>query len=226
VNTANSISLIVALIAAVVAILGYAINQLQLRRERRARVFAEALAAALDYIQMPYIIGTRSMPPRDLDPKDRALAEVSTRREIGNRLREVQARLYFHQSLIQLESVQVAKAFDRLVLQARLTGSVARKEAWRKPPIASDEDFTIQWSFRFPSVEEAWRNCIIAMRRRLGFGFRGGIAIEGIAPPFAIPSEEGLASAFHEVWVADASGYARSPLKQGECGCLKVAVPA
>jgi hypothetical protein len=35
-----------------------------------------------------------------------------------------------------------------------------------------------------------------------------------------------LASAFHGVSVADAAGYARSPLKQGECGCVKVAVPA
>ena len=35
-----------------------------------------------------------------------------------------------------------------------------------------------------------------------------------------------LASAFHEVLVADAAGYARSPPEQGECGCLKVAVPA
>jgi hypothetical protein len=190
-NTANSVSLIVALIAAAVAILGYGVNQLQIHRERRARVFAEALAAAVEYIQMPYIIGTRSMPSRDLGPNDRALAEVSTRREIGNRLREVQAKLYFHQSLIQLESVKVAEAYNRLVLQARLSGSVARKEAWRKPPITSDEEFTVQWSFRFPSVEEAWRDCIMAMRRRLGFHFRGGIANEGIVPPFAIPSEEG-----------------------------------
>jgi hypothetical protein len=190
-NTANSISLRVALIAAAVAILGYAINQLQLHRERRAKVFAEALAAALDYIQMPYIIGSRSMPPRDLDPKDRTMAEVAIRHEIGNRLREVQAKLYFHQSLIQIESVQVAKAYNRLVLQARLTGSVARKEAWRKPPIASDEDFTIQWSFRFPSVEDAWRDCIVAMRRRLGLCFRRGVTTAGIVPPFAVPFEEG-----------------------------------
>jgi hypothetical protein len=193
VNTANSVSLIVALIAAVVAILGYVINQLQIHQERRARVFAEALAAALDYIQMPYIIGSRSMPSQDFDPKDRTMAEVATRREIGNRLRDVQAKLYFHQSLIQLESVQVAKAYNRLVLQARLTGSVARKEAWKKPPIASDENFTIQWSFRFPSVEDAWRDCIMAMRRRLGLRFRGGIAAEGIVSPFAVPFEEGSA---------------------------------
>jgi Flp pilus assembly protein TadB len=115
VDKANSVSLIVALIAAFVAILGYVINQLQIHRERRAKVFAEALAAAVDYIHMPYVIGTRSVPAQSLDPKDRDLDEVSTRREIGNRLREVQAKLYFHQSLIQLESVQVAEAYNRLV---------------------------------------------------------------------------------------------------------------
>jgi len=186
--------LIVALIAAAVAILGYAINQLQTHRERRARIFAEALATAVDYIQMPYIIGTRSVPPQEVDSTDRMLAETLVRSEIGKRLREIQARLYFHQSLIQLESVPVARAYNRLVLQARLTGSVARKEAWRKPPITSDEEFTIQWSFRFPSVEDEWRNCITAMRRRLGFRFRSRIKGEGIVPPFAVPTRNDSAT--------------------------------
>jgi len=52
------------------------------------------------------------------------------------------------------------------------------------------------------------------------------LSIDNIAPGDRVPLhthpiDEALASAFREVWGGCAPSYARSPLKQGECGCLE-----
>jgi hypothetical protein len=50
-----------ALIAAIVAIVGYLVTQTQIRRDRKAREFADALAALCDYVQLPYSIYLRRL---------------------------------------------------------------------------------------------------------------------------------------------------------------------
>jgi hypothetical protein len=52
-------TIIAALIAALVAVTGYMLTQAQARRERRAREFADALAAVEEYLEAPYRIRRR-----------------------------------------------------------------------------------------------------------------------------------------------------------------------
>src|SRR5215218_9758251 len=72
-----------------------------------------------------------------------------------------------------------------------------------------------------------WRTDAGELRASVGFDAGGYSNAHIQGPPAALRElAAALASAFHGAWVADASDHARSPLKQGECGCLKVAVPA
>ena len=52
-------TIIAALIAALVAVAGYMVTQAQARRERKAKEFADALAAVEEYLEAPYRIRRR-----------------------------------------------------------------------------------------------------------------------------------------------------------------------
>ncbi len=51
--------IIAALIAALVAVAGYALTQAWTRREQRAKAFADALAAVEEYLEAPYRVRRR-----------------------------------------------------------------------------------------------------------------------------------------------------------------------
>jgi hypothetical protein len=52
----NWAPVIAAGIAALVAVIGYLVNQAQARRDRKAREFADSLSAVCEYTQLPYSI--------------------------------------------------------------------------------------------------------------------------------------------------------------------------
>jgi hypothetical protein len=59
-STSNWILLLTSISAAVVALIGFLLNQIALRNERRSKVYAEALSAVFEFQELPYRIRKRA----------------------------------------------------------------------------------------------------------------------------------------------------------------------
>lgn len=88
-KSAEAVTLISALIAASVVVIGYYANQYATRRERRARLYADALEALADHEELPYLIWRRA----SLDG-----AVLTERISRGH------GRLRYYETLLQLDS--------------------------------------------------------------------------------------------------------------------------
>lgn len=100
-------TIIAALIAALVAVAGYMLTQAQARRERKAKEFADALAAVAEYLEAPYRI------------RRRQAATPEAREALASSLSDLQARIALHRAWLQVEAPAVGQAYDALVSAAR-----------------------------------------------------------------------------------------------------------
>ena len=118
-GTGFGVTQIVVLIVPVVAgcflLAGYLLNQIWARNERRAKAFAEALAAVENYLEMPYRV------------RRRPASDPETRATLTNQMSDIKAQIAFHQAWLQVEAPQVAEAYDDLVRAAQ-EGGVAEGE--------------------------------------------------------------------------------------------------
>ena len=110
-------TIIAALIAALVAVTGYMLTQAQSRRERRAREFADALAAVEEYLEVPYRIRWRSA------------ATPEAREAITALINSIQTRIVFHLAWLQVETPAVGQAYAALVSAARSEAGKQMSEA-------------------------------------------------------------------------------------------------
>lgn len=117
-NAAESVTLASALIAASVVIIGYWANHYVARRERRTRLYANALEAIADHEELPYLIWRRL----SLD------AAVLT-----ERISQGHGRLRYYQTLLHLDSPAVGAAFADLADATRAQGEELRRLAWQHP---------------------------------------------------------------------------------------------
>lgn len=148
-------TIIAALIAALVAVTGYALTQAWARRDRRARAFADALAAVEEYLEAPYRVRRRQAPT----------AEV--RAELAAAISDLQGRIAFHRAWLQVEAPAVSRAYDALVLAARAEAGTQMTEAWNTKPISSDPDMNLTIGYSHPKADAERARVIAAMRRYL-----------------------------------------------------------
>jgi len=146
-------TIIAALIAALVAVTGYMVTQAQARRERRANEFADALAAVEEYLEAPYRIRRRQS------------ATAEGRDALANTLSDLQARIARHRSWLRVEAPPVAEAYDALVAAARSEAGVQMTEAWNSAPPASDADMNLWVAYQHPN-SDAERDKVIAIMRQ------------------------------------------------------------
>lgn len=160
---ADLITLAGIFVAALVALAGYLLTQAWNRRERWARSFADALAAVEDFLELPYRV--RRRPAQD---------DGATRFAIASEISDVQARLKFHSTWLQLQNPTVASAYDALVRAAREEAAPQRNDAWRLPPIFTDGEVPMLTSYEHPRTDAARVVCVEAMRDelRLRYWFR------------------------------------------------------
>jgi len=119
--------IIAGILAAAVAVLGYAAQQWLSRADARAVMYSEALRAVEDYAEAPFIVQRRS-------GKD-ARAVVATQ------ISEVQSRMRQSCALLEISAnEQIASAYARLVLAARRQAGAAMSDAWRARRIRRDAD--------------------------------------------------------------------------------------
>ncbi|MFD7444023.1 hypothetical protein [Streptomyces sp. NPDC059909] len=101
-------------------------------RNRLSTAFADAFAAYSAYNELPYAIRRRR--------RDQAAEE---RIRISESLRDIQAKLAYHQAWTAVESEIVGAAYAELLQRMRQTAGKAMHDAWRAPPITSDDAMNI-----------------------------------------------------------------------------------
>ncbi|WP_051944371.1 hypothetical protein [Streptacidiphilus rugosus] len=100
--------------------------------DRLRTAFAEAFATYSAYKEMPYAIRRR-----------RADQPAEERTRLSETLREIQARLAYHQAWILLESSTAGTAYQDLVNQLRAIAGAAMSSAWADPPLDNDPGMNI-----------------------------------------------------------------------------------
>lgn len=157
-------ALVTAGIAGLVALIGYMMTQAANRRERKSRLYAEALSAVREYQELPYRV------------RRRPSSDNKTRAELGAQISAVMTKLGFYVRFLQLDSHEVGIAYTDLVNQVRRMGGPYRSQAWRASLVASDEEMPL---VKYPyETEPEMSLCLKAMRHELafwGFLFRPSI---------------------------------------------------
>jgi hypothetical protein len=153
-STSNWILLLTSISAAIVALIGFLLNQVAARNERRSRVYAEALSAVFEFQELPYRI------------RKRASSEDSSA-IIAQKISDVFVRLDFYRALLLLESSTVGIAYADLVHQTQAQGDSYRADAWKHPVAAHGHDFHFA-VFEYPYDNRPEQDlCMLAMQREM-----------------------------------------------------------
>lgn len=125
------VTLVVGVIAALVAVSGYLFNNAASRRAERAKRYADALDAVEQYRDLPYAF---------LRLHDES---EETRAELAKLLNATQRNLTFHRRWMSLESPAVATVYETLVAKVRIQGGDFRRQALTTPPPAADVEIEV-----------------------------------------------------------------------------------
>lgn len=163
-DTNGLIALLIAIIAGTVALVGYSVTQFANRRERKSKLFAEALAVIYEYQELPYRI------------RRRASSDGATRAALGGLVSDVMTKLGFYLAWLHMESPEVGAAYRLLFDRVRQFGGPYRDSAWMAPLIASDEEVPAA-EYRYGDLHPERMLCLSVMRHELhplGFLYRPG----------------------------------------------------
>lgn len=146
-------TVIAALLAAIVAIIGYSIQQGLARKERRAVIYGEALRAVEDYLEAPYLILRRD-------------GSASARQSITTHISDVQSRLSYYCALLDIHAhSEISTAYQALVSSARAEASKTMSAAWRGRPTRQDKGVPIASRYDRSRSDDARRAYIVAIKR-------------------------------------------------------------
>ncbi|MER6163295.1 hypothetical protein [Streptomyces violaceorubidus] len=148
-------ALIVPCIALLGAYLTYTLAQRAVRRESRAKTFAEALTTVEEYLEMPYRI------------RRRPESSPAVRQQLTDEVSGLLARMAFHQAWLQIEASAVAGPYSALVATARAEAGAQMSLAWQQSPITTDSGMNLGVPYPRDRSIAARANCIAMMRRHL-----------------------------------------------------------
>jgi hypothetical protein len=148
-------TVIAAVLTGFVALLVFAGNQYQARKDGLRKDFAEALAAVERYAELPYRILRR----QDSTPEVRG--------HIAEQVHEVQQDILFHKSWVRIQSSEVAEAYESLLRAMREEAGAAMTRAWNTAPIFRDEDMPLGTGFSFPLMNAERVKYVEAVRWQL-----------------------------------------------------------
>ena len=126
------------------------------RRDRRRQLYAEALAACMEYKEFPYVIYRRN-----------GKQPYEERTRISEALRDVQRRISHHQAWLKTESKSIAECYDDLVKTLRSVAGAEMKHRWKADPIKADSEMTVAPKFNWHDIEEKERAYIEEVRKHL-----------------------------------------------------------
>ena len=123
--------MIAALMAVFGAVLAYLLGQRRTAVERKRISCAEAIADALQWLELPYRIRRRP---------DDAVETLASLAERTNHLRE---RLQFHEKWLRIELPKSVPRYRRLVEAVMAAAGPAIEEAWNASPIKSAREMNL-----------------------------------------------------------------------------------
>ena len=100
------------------AVAGYVVTQFTNRRDRKAKVYAEALAAVREYQELPYRV------------RRRAASDAATRAALAERVSEVMSKLGFYLAWLRIDSPETSVAYLDLVSRTRRQCRRHLADAW------------------------------------------------------------------------------------------------
>lgn len=149
-------TILAALLAAIVAVVGYTIQQRITRKERRAVIYSEALRAVEDYLEAPYLVRRRN-------------GSASARQTITTHISEIQSRLSYYSALLDIHAhSEISTAYRALVSAARADGGKAMTQAWKTRPTRRDGSVSIPSRYDRSLSDGARRAYVEVIRRRDG----------------------------------------------------------
>jgi hypothetical protein len=141
-----------ALIAAIVAIVGYSRQQRQGRRDQRAALYAEALRAVEDYLEAPYRIRRRD-------------GSADTRLAITSHISDVKSRINFYAGWLRIHApAHVSTTHEAYVHAAQEDAGPQMTVAWRSRSTKKDKDVPLGTPYDRRRADAARDAVLTAMR--------------------------------------------------------------
>src|SRR4051794_23131405 len=148
------VPLLVAVVAAMTALVGYLLNSAAGRRMERMRRYADALDAVERYQQLPYTFRRRHNETPEI------------RDELARLLADVQVALAFHRRWLRMDAKDLGDAYNDLVDKVQLKNSTFRRDALATSPASKDVEIEISPGYRFDQHTER-AECLRLMRKHL-----------------------------------------------------------
>jgi hypothetical protein len=149
-------TILAALLATVIAIIGYSFQQSMARKERLATIYSEALRAVEDYLEAPYLVGRRD-------------GSSSARQNVTSTISEIQSRLSYYCALLEIHAPsQISSAYGDLVRVARSEAGPLMSAAWKAKPTRKDRDVPLGKRFTRTKSDHARRVFITEIQRSEG----------------------------------------------------------
>ena len=149
------VTLLGALIAAGGVILTLLVNASRSRRDNLTTLYANALGAVAEYLEGPYRILRKD-------------GEKATRFAITSKLSDVKTSIDHNQALLRLHADDgVADAYDAYVRAAKEEAGKQMHEAWKVPPVTTDEGVNLNVSLPRGDAEAARARLVEVMQADL-----------------------------------------------------------
>lgn len=133
----------------------YRRQQQSKHRDQLRDLFSDALHAVADYQELPYLIRRRS----DEAPMTRA--------DLTRHASDVQTRLDYYVTRLELEGNSVGNAFAGLVSATRREAGEQMTQAWREARLAHDDDVPLGAGYTRDAADRSKTECILVMQRHL-----------------------------------------------------------
>ena len=113
------------------AVLAYLLGQRRISMERKRTLCAEAIADALQWLELPYRIRRRP----DNTPQ--------TLTALGDRINDLRERLQFHEKWLRIEIPQSVVSYQRLVGEVIAAAGKEIENAWNASPAQSASNMNL-----------------------------------------------------------------------------------
>lgn len=147
-------TVLAAILAATIAIVGYGIQQRATRKERRVTIYSEALRAVEDYLEAPYLVRRRD-------------GSAASRQNVTTQISEIQSRLSYYCALLEIHAhSEISNAYMRLLRAARAEAGPEMSKAWKGRPTVKDKNVPLGQRFERTRSDAARLALVSAIRRR------------------------------------------------------------
>lgn len=147
-------TILAALLAAIIAVWGYAHQQSMARKERLATIYSEALRTVEDYLEAPYLIRRRD-------------GSATSRQAVTSKISDIQSRISYYCALLEVHAPREASAsYADLVKAARLEAGPVMSAAWKERPTKRDREVPLGKRFERSKTDAARRAFIDKIQER------------------------------------------------------------